>query len=219
MSRGRSCTTTHCLPCGKTPFHSFLQLYKSAWIPPDPCAPSSWTLSHCTHSKQALSIGSCCSGVRFSSAYHEIFYRETVSPPWHIWVTFPYLMNTVTTAHFRMLPLQYVRSWCSVFKDTKEGNFRFIKKGVFPQCYKCLLFTKSQDLLWLQGVVWKHDLHILKQIGKFARVTFLAIYYQRHDYIEVCLVLGVIKTKQKCPKEEDGVRLDFVGKNTINTFN
>lgn len=46
-------TTTHPLPCEKNhnPFHPFLQLYKFFWIPPDPCAPSSFMLSHCTHSK------------------------------------------------------------------------------------------------------------------------------------------------------------------------
>lgn len=74
----------HCLSLAlwKNPLQPFLQLYKSAWIPPDPCAPSSWMLSHCTHSKQALDTGSCCSG--FSCLSWDLFSRDCKSTLTHL---------------------------------------------------------------------------------------------------------------------------------------
>lgn len=91
-------TTTHPLPCEKNTTLSTLSCSFTSF--------SEYLLIHvhpalsCCHIVLIANSGSCCSGVRFSTAFHEIFYQETVSPPWHARVTFPYPMNTVTTAHF-----------------------------------------------------------------------------------------------------------------------
>lgn len=124
-------TTTRPLPCEKNPFHPFLQLYKAFWISPNPCALSSWMLSHCTCKKHRQ----CCSGVRFSTASPEIFYQETVSPPWHACVIFLYLMNTVTTAHFiQDAALTVHKKMMFSIQGHQGKKLSLWNKGVFLQC-------------------------------------------------------------------------------------